>query len=330
MAKVSIIVPVYNVENYLEECVNSLRNQTLQDVQIILVDDGSTDRSGKMIDEFAEVDNRIIALHKKNGGQSSARNLGFRYAVGEYILYVDSDDYLALDSCEILYKTAILNQADIVQGDLMNEKTRITEDLLFRKIPSENCAIPVSQFLKEKIQTQTYDIVPVLYFVRRELIDREQLSFPEGYTYEDQLYTFQLLTKEAIIVKVRFPFYFYRMDRPDSTTNHIVVKRGTDAAYICRQMFRYYLTLPKENEAENAAVIMISLYQLYNVFLKLRPSDRDIVLHDFPICEILSQLPDTLYYSGLHKELCEFASNPKRVVFVNDVKKRIRRILRRK
>lgn len=100
MVKVSIIVPVYNVEKYLDECINSLINQTMQEIQILLIDDGSSDRSGKMIDEYAATDSRILAFHKENGGQSSARNFGLHHATGEYILYVDSDDYIAINSCE--------------------------------------------------------------------------------------------------------------------------------------------------------------------------------------------------------------------------------------
>ncbi|MCD7994681.1 MAG: glycosyltransferase [Clostridia bacterium] len=241
--KVSIIVPVYNVEKYLDECVSSLINQTMQEIQIVLVDDGSTDRSGKMIDDYAALDNRIVALHKENGGQSSARNLGLQNATGEYILYVDSDDYIVSNACERLYETAVHFAADIVQGDLKNEEKRIMEELSFRQIPSEEQVVPVWQFMKEKIQTETYDIVSFLYLVRRTLVIREGLLFPEGYTYEDQLHTFQLLTTDASIVKIRFPFYFYRMDRPGSTTNHIVLKRGTDAAHICSEMYSRYLKL---------------------------------------------------------------------------------------
>lgn len=330
MVKVSIIVPVYNVEDYLDECVNSLVKQTMQEIQIVLVDDGSTDQSGKMIDDYAALDDRIIALHKENGGQSAARNHGLQYATGEYILYVDSDDYIVLDACEKLYETAVRFDADIVQGDLENEEKLIINSSSFRKIPSENKAVSTKQFLKEKVQTETYDIVPVLYLVRSSLIIRERLLFPEGYTYEDQLYTFQLLTKDATIVKIRFPFYFYRMDRPGSTTNHIVLKRGMDAAYICREMYHHYLTLPKENAEENATVVLISLFQFYNVYLKLVPSDRTAILRDFDILELISKIPEVKNYRALYDQLIRFSAHPKRVAFLLDAKKKMRKILRKR
>lgn len=329
MEKVSIIVPVYNVEEYLDECINSLINQTMQEIQIVLVDDGSTDQSGKMIDDYAVTDSRILALHKKNGGQSSARNFGLHHATGEYILYVDSDDYIALNSCEKLYEAATQFQTDIVQGDLLNEKNIILEEPSFRKIPSENHRVLTNKFLKEKIETETYDIVPVLYLVRKSLIIQENLSFIESYTYEDQLYTFRLLTTEATIVKIRFPFYFYRMNRPDSTTNHIVLKRGMDAGFICYEMYRHYLTLPKEHEEENAAVVLTSLYQFYNVLLRLSPSDRTVIMKNFNISDLMSKLPNTQYYKELHTQLLRFITHPRRVVLYNDIKKKIRKTLRK-
>lgn len=329
MVKVSIIVPVYNVEDYLGECVDSLINQTMREVQIILVDDGSTDRSGRMIDEYAAADDRVVAIHKENGGQSSARNLGLWHATGEYILYVDSDDSIAQDSCERLYETAVRFNVDIVQGDLLNEKTIIVKNPSFRRILHENQSISTAQFLREKVQTETYDIVPVLYFVRKALIEREELSFPEGYTYEDQLYTFQLLTKDASIVKIRFPFYFYRMDRPGSTTNHIVLKRGLDAAHICKEMYRHFSSLSEDNREENAAIVLISLYQYYRVYLKLCASDRACVRKQFKMKEYLSKLPKVQYYEDLYNQLAAFSEHPKRTIFLFDAKNTIRKILRK-
>ncbi len=106
MAKVSVVVPVYNVEKYLERCIESIRNQTLEDIEIILVDDGSPDNCPKICDGFAEKDSRIKVIHKKNGGLSSARNAGIYAATGEYIGYIDSDDYAEPDMFEILYDSS--------------------------------------------------------------------------------------------------------------------------------------------------------------------------------------------------------------------------------
>ncbi|CUO65032.1 glycosyltransferase family 2 protein [Clostridium disporicum] len=110
---VSVIVPVYNVEKYLNKCVDSIINQTLKDIEIILVNDGSTDNCPSIIDEYAKSDNRIIAIHKENGGQGSARNAGLDIARGEYIGFVDSDDWIDLNMYEELYESLLNNNADI-------------------------------------------------------------------------------------------------------------------------------------------------------------------------------------------------------------------------
>ena len=111
--KISIIVPVYNVEKYIARCVDSLRNQTLTDIDIVLIDDGSTDGSPAMIDSYAAMDSRIQVMHKKNAGQGYARNDGLRLAKGEYVLFLDSDDYLEQRTCEELYELMVRTGADM-------------------------------------------------------------------------------------------------------------------------------------------------------------------------------------------------------------------------
>ena len=110
---ISVIVPVYNAEKYLKECIRSILNQTIQNLELILVNDGSTDGSGYICDEYINKDNRIKVIHKENGGVSSARNMGISEATGEYFTFVDSDDYLEPNALEILYNDIIIYNADI-------------------------------------------------------------------------------------------------------------------------------------------------------------------------------------------------------------------------
>ena len=133
---VSVIVPIYNVEKYLAECVDSILGQTFQDMEIILVDDGSLDASGQMADDYAARDKRVKVIHKENGGQSSARNAGMKIARGEYIYFCDSDDYISLDAIEILYETATKNDLDMVlfNGDSFVDKSDAENDALMRKM----------------------------------------------------------------------------------------------------------------------------------------------------------------------------------------------------
>ena len=116
MPKVSVIIPVYNVEPYLRQCLDSVVNQTLRDIEIICVDDGSPDNCGMIIDEYAKNDNRIIAIHKENGGYGSAINKGLEIAKGEYIGIVESDDWIEINMYEELYNNAIQYNADITKG----------------------------------------------------------------------------------------------------------------------------------------------------------------------------------------------------------------------
>ena len=111
---ISIIVPVYNTEKYLARCIQSILSQTYTDFELLLINDGSTDSSGAICDKYAEQDSRVRVFHKENGGVSSARNVGLNNAEGEYIIFVDSDDYMKPQMCEILYNTLIREQADIV------------------------------------------------------------------------------------------------------------------------------------------------------------------------------------------------------------------------
>ena len=115
---ISIIVPVYNVEKYLEKCVNSIVNQTYKNLEIILVDDGATDSSGKLCDKLAKIDNRIKVYHKENGGLSDARNYGVERATGDYIGFVDSDDYIDSEMYGKLYEAIKKENVDVAECNL--------------------------------------------------------------------------------------------------------------------------------------------------------------------------------------------------------------------
>ena len=122
MNDISVIVPVYNVEKYLEKCIDSILSQTFKNFEIILVDDGSTDSCGIICDEYERLDNRVKVIHKINGGLSSARNSGLEIASGEYVAFVDSDDWIDKNMYQELYNEAKKNNADIVQCKFIKAK----------------------------------------------------------------------------------------------------------------------------------------------------------------------------------------------------------------
>lgn len=122
--QISIILPIYNVEIYLDRCMDTLLKQTMKNIEIIMVDDGSPDKCPEMCDAYALKDDRVKVIHKKNGGLGLARNSGLEVATGEYVAFVDSDDYVTLDMCEKLYKAAKKNDADIVYGGIYYDDTK--------------------------------------------------------------------------------------------------------------------------------------------------------------------------------------------------------------
>lgn len=178
MIKVSIIVPVYNVEKYIHKCLDSLVNQTLKELEFIFVNDGSPDNSPKIIKEYQKKDKRIKLLNKENGGQASARNLGLEHAKGEYIAFLDSDDYVKENMYETLYNRAKKDNLDIV----ICNNYLVYKDSLVENNPGITNK-------KEKIISPreyiTLSPSPWNKIIRHEYLNQEKFKFPEGIIYED-------------------------------------------------------------------------------------------------------------------------------------------------
>ena len=195
MAKVSIVVPIYNVEKYLEQCVDSIINQTLKDIEIILVDDGSPDNCPQICDDYAKKDSRIKVVHKKNGGLSSARNAGIEVAIGDYIGFIDSDDYIELDMYEKMYNIAIKNDVDFVISDYYRVsdegKVRATLDMdegIYEKNKIKKYIFPTLIMGDDINYGNLLAVWHCLY--KRELLERNSLMFDEEVKYsEDNLFS---------------------------------------------------------------------------------------------------------------------------------------------
>lgn len=197
---VSIVVPVYNVEDYLEKCVDSIIGQTYQNLEIILVDDGSNDSSGVICDQLKLKYNRIQVVHKVNGGLSSARNSGMEVATGEYMLFIDSDDYIKENTVERCVEAALENQADLVVFDM--EYLYDDGTVTFASGGS---------FTKGNMR-ENPDLIYINNSACNKMIHRSLLknfSFPIGMWYEDLASIPLLVSKAKCIVKVDEPFYVY-------------------------------------------------------------------------------------------------------------------------
>ncbi|MBO7560152.1 MAG: glycosyltransferase family 2 protein [Alphaproteobacteria bacterium] len=160
--KISIIIPMYNVEKYLQRCLDSVQNQTFADFQAICVDDGSSDKSGEIAEEYAARDKRFLVVHKKNGGQSDARNFGTELAKGEFVLYLDSDDFIHPQTLEILYQSAVDNNADMVVFKFDINARKQMEQML-------RSGLDVSSFLP-KSYNKKYDIKKIPYVVTNNVL----------------------------------------------------------------------------------------------------------------------------------------------------------------
>jgi glycosyltransferase involved in cell wall biosynthesis len=210
--KVSIIIPVYNVELYLEECLDSVVNQTFTDMEIILVDDGSADRSPEIIRSFAEKDKRIKVITQKNSGVSAARNTGLRAASGDYILFIDSDDTILPDSVERLYNTAYETGSDLLMGNALWCYPDGTEKVVFKRdeklnsqtaIPGETCYIGL-------METGAFPPLVYLFFMKRNSVIENNLYFREDIIHEDELWCIQAMLSAARVTMIDFNYYLYR------------------------------------------------------------------------------------------------------------------------
>lgn len=198
MPKLSIIVCTYNGENTLEKCINSILNQTFSDFELIIVDDGSTDNSNKIYEKYKAFDNRVRVIFKENSGLGDARNIGLDNSTGEYIGFVDSDDYIEPDMYEILYNNAIKHNADI-------SCCRIFVEFMDKTIISPN---PNGEYCKKfKISSETIELFwKGNYYVKamwNKIYHKkifEELRIPKGAKFEDDLVFFQTLEKSKIVV----------------------------------------------------------------------------------------------------------------------------------
>ena len=225
MKKFSVVVPCYNVERYLQLCIESLSKQTLSDIEIILVDDGSPDNSGKICDEWAEKDDRIKVIHKANGGVSAARNDGMEIASGEYIIFCDSDDWLPENALESLYNEGVRTNADVVIGNVyqsLDGKNTLAQFYAKPFVTSDRT------FIDKMIQADFYktycpmpaEIGPAFGYggpwnkaVRLEMLRKCNIKFDVRVKgiFDDIIYTAYILANARTVAYISTPVYYYRL-----------------------------------------------------------------------------------------------------------------------
>lgn len=227
MPKVSVIVPMYNVEQYVEKCLETLVNQTLKEIEIIVVNDGSTDESKKIVQKIMkQFPDKIVYKEKENGGLSDARNYGIPYAKGEYIAFLDSDDYVEKDMYEKMYKIAQKENSDMVECDFYWEYPNKT-----KKDVGE-----LYQGKKEMIEKVR--VVAWNKLIKREVLEKAKVEFPKGYRYEDVAFTYKLIPYLEKVSFLKEPCVHY-MQRENSISN-VQNERNKEIFEVLEEVIRDY------------------------------------------------------------------------------------------
>lgn len=217
--RVSIIVPVYNVENYIEKCLDSVVEQLTEEMELIIVNDGSTDSSRLICEKYKEQCSGVVVVDKKNGGLSSARNVGIELARGEYLFFLDSDDWISEDALLYLCECAIKNSADIVIGEHLRVSTeqtvRPSKEAVYEQIDKEYA---MKMILQTGVNAQEKYVMCCNKLFHRKLW--EELRFPIGHYHEDEYVIHHLYHKADKILLTDKVTYYYRT-REDSITGNL-------------------------------------------------------------------------------------------------------------
>lgn len=228
---ISVILPIYNVKNYLKDCIESIRGQTYSNLEIILVDDGSTDGSSDVCDDYLRIDSRIKVIHKDNGGLSDARNAGIEVSTGAYIALVDSDDVVAPNFIENLYKCCISTDSCMAVCPFIKFTDR--NNICVQDSTEGSISIVTGEEIIQRIyqgMAGKYGFVAWNKLYHRDLFD--DIRYPVGRIYEDTFTTYKLFLKAKKIVLIEDQLYFYRI-RPGSIMSQKYdlkkIKDGIDA-----------------------------------------------------------------------------------------------------
>ena len=249
---ISVIVPIYNVEQMLCRCIESICNQTYKNLEIILVDDGSPDNCGDICEDYVDKDSRIKTIHKCNGGLSDARNIGIEFASGEYVCFVDSDDWLDLDMIELLYKVCVDRHADIAECSYRN----IFSNYIREETPCTAKIIEGDNLLALEGMLDWEYFKPVVWnkIYKRTVIG--DIRYPVGRIHEDEFTTYKYFYNAEKIVYVDVSKYNYDRTRTDSIMGKGFTENNLDACFAFRERIDFF----RENHIDTLERKMNDLY----------------------------------------------------------------------
>ena len=299
--KISIIVPIYNTEKYLERCLKSLINQSYKNIEIILVNDGSNDSSLAICNKYKSNDDRIIVIDKEHTGVSDTRNIGIKRATGNYIGFVDSDDYIDKDMFRRLINGAEEYKCEISMCDLI--ETYNTNDEV-KEYEPKYIKMNKKQALEQLLYDKNVGNYVTVKLLKKELF--ESILFPVGKLYEDISTTYKLFSKANNILYIPIPMYHY-YQRSDSIVNNIT--RESIQHYI-RAVFERYYDIKNNYTCLN----LYNVYSIVNVVVKM--SIWAIKIQDYELFD--NYIYD--YYCKMEKELI-LVDEGKLVTIMTDLEK---------
>lgn len=289
---ISVIIPVYNVEKYLAECVESVLNQSYTDYEVILVDDGTTDSSGRMCDEYARKDPRIRVIHRPNGGLSAARNTGLDVARGEYVYFLDSDDYIEPCALEHLAAKAEQEQADVVFFDGYVFFDECEEDngvsRYIRKVPY--AVAKGRKMLGQLLAGDEYRTAVPLMLFRTAYLCEHDLRFEEGIIHEDELFTFLVYNADGCVAHCHEQLYARRIRPASIMTSSGALRRYDSMLRIYHVLSEIYRNGKASGEAARLYMVrtaknVLGKYNLLseadrvNVAAQHRAFKKDVMSH---------------------------------------------------
>lgn len=268
---ISIIVPVYNIEAYIKQCIESILSQTYTKFELILVDDGSPDNCGKICDEYANVDDRIKVFHKQNGGLSDARNYGLKKAKGEYISFIDGDDYIDINFYQMLIDAILSTDCDIAECYSINFEDGCTPKAIY-----ENSTSVLSSFdwLTESSVGNFLPCVVWNKIYKKELF--KNIEFPIGRHYEDEATTYKVIYRAKKIVRLNSALYFYRQRNGSITTLEKNMKEINEQYSALEDKYVYFKN-KNEIKISKYAETKLAIYMtsVYGVRKKLSGEYKD-------------------------------------------------------
>lgn len=288
---VTVVVPCYNVEQYLNECVESILHQTYENMEIILVDDGSTDSTGTICDSYL-YDKRVKVIHKKNGGSSSARNAGLDIAKGKWIYFCDSDDYLEHNLIQNMYSIFFQKELEVIFFDYYEFKiiSGVTSKII-KKYDINTSTYNGIELLSLLLSENKYEASVPIHFYNVGFLKGNHIRFQEGIIYEDELFTYEVYIKCKRIEYIDQAMYWRRI-RPNSIMTASITNKNFDSFSKIVGYIQYDAQTNK-NEKKYRKIRLIYLARLYDLWF----------------CKILELQNRKEYLRKFYKHLLDFKKN---------------------